>query len=128
MVRSMSYERKLLLAILSSTITFGLISVVLDVPPEKLATRLAIWLCLLGIAYYIHGRPSIKVNRIVYIITGGAWIGMALIVFLAFSGIGRWLTENLGAAPSIIINLIIPWIMGALVGDWIGRKRGYRLL
>ena len=124
--RSMSREQRLLWAVISSTITFCFIAMAWNVPLEKMSIRLATWLCLLGIAYYMRVKPSIRVNRVVYIITGGSWIGMALIVFLAFSGIGRWLTDTLGAAPSIIINLIIPWIAGALIGDWIGRKREYR--
>jgi len=122
----MSWERRLLWAVISSTITFAFMTLAWDIPLEKLARRFTTWLCVLVIAYYIQARPSIRVNRITYIIAGGSWIGMALIVFLAFSGISRWLTANFGTGPSFIITLIVPWIVGALIGDWIGRKREYR--
>ena len=125
--RSLSWERRLLWAVMSSTITFCFMAITWKVPFEKLASRFAAWLCLLGIAYYVRARPSIRVNRVIYLVAGTTWIGLALIAFLAFSGIGRWLTDNLGATPSFIINLVVPWIVGALMGECIGRKREYRL-
>ena len=125
--RSLSWERRLLWAVISSTIGFAFVAIAWNAPLEKLASRFATWLCLLGIAYYIRARPSIEVNRAIYLLAGTTWIGIALIAFLAFSGIGGWLTDNLGATPSIILNLIVPFIVGALIGEWIGRKREYRL-
>jgi uncharacterized membrane protein YfcA len=41
--------------------------------------------------------------------------------------IGGYVTKYLGAWPSLIIALTVPTTIGAFIGDWIGRKRGYRL-
>lgn len=54
-------------------------------------------------------------------------MGFAMMMFLAYSGIGRWLTDSLGVSLSMIVVFTVPLIVGALLGDLIGRKRGYAL-
>jgi len=87
----------------------------------------ALTLVCICIAYYIRVRPSTKVNRALYILLGITPIGFILWIFLAVSGIGRWLTDNLGVWPSLIIGFTVPYIIGAFIGDWIGKRRNYRL-
>jgi len=88
-------------------------------------------LCL-GVAYYIRVRPSIKVNKLVYIFFGITPIGFGLFMLYAlicgitnfgqfivsFKHFGSWL--QLG----IIIGL---FTIGGFIGNWIGKKRDYRL-
>jgi hypothetical protein len=80
----------------------------------------------LGVAYYIRVRPSITVNRVVYICLG-IGIGWVMWVIYAVSGIGRWVTDTLGVWPSLIIGFAVLYTVGALIGDWIGKRRNYQL-
>jgi len=88
-------------------------------------------LVLVG-AYYIRVRPSIKVNKLVYIFFGITPIGFGLVILYAlicgitnfskfimsFKPFGSWL--QLG----IIIGL---FTIGGFIGNWFGKKRDYRL-
>ncbi len=87
---------------------------------------------VLGGAYYIRVRPSIKVNKLVYILFGITPIGFGLVILYAlicgitnfskfimsFTPFGSWL--QLG----IIIGL---FTIGGFIGNWFGKKRDYRL-
>jgi len=87
---------------------------------------------VLGGAYYIRVRPSIKVNKVVYILFGITPIGFGLFILyslfcgitnfakfiMSFEPFGRWL--HLG----IIIGL---FTIGGFIGSWIGKKREYRI-
>jgi hypothetical protein len=83
------------------------------------------FLCL-GVAYYIRVRPSITVNRVVYICLG-LGIGWVMWVIYAITGIGGWVTDTLGVWPSLIIGFVVFYTAGALIGDWIGKRRNYQL-
>jgi len=87
---------------------------------------------VLGVAYYFRVRPSIKVNKLVYILFGITPIGFGLVILyvlicgitnfskfiMIFKPFGSWL--QLG----IIIGL---FIIGGFIGNWFGKKRDYRL-
>jgi len=81
----------------------------------------------LGFGYYFLARLKIKVSRALYILLGVSPIGLFIMLAFAFSGLAEFLIDNLALWPSFIINLTVPYIIGAFIGDWIGRKRGYRL-
>jgi len=83
------------------------------------------FLCL-GVAYYIRVRPSITVNRVVYIGLG-IGIGWVMWVIYVVSGIGRWVNDTLGVWPDLIIGFAVLYIVGALIGDRIGKRRNYQL-
>ena len=83
------------------------------------------FLCL-GVAYYIRVRPFITVNRVVYICLG-IGIGWVMWVIFVVSGIGLWVTDALGVWPSLIIGFAVPYTVGALIGDRIGKRRNYQL-
>jgi hypothetical protein len=87
---------------------------------------LAIALLGIGAAYYIRVRPSLKVNRVVYICLGFGvgWVGW---VIYAFSGVGRLATDTIGVWPALIISDVVFYVAGALIGDWIGKRRNYQL-
>lgn len=81
----------------------------------------------IGFTYYIRVRPSMKINRALYILFGITPIGFGLWIIWATSGIGRLLNKLVGALPSLLISWIVCYGIGALIGDWIGRRRNYRL-
>lgn len=94
--------------------------------------RILFWeiffLIILGIAYYLRIRPSKKVNKVIYIIFGITPIGFSFVILYAFTGIARFL-NNLSPWGSWLnlIFIIILFIVGAFIGNWIGKKRDYSL-
>ena len=87
---------------------------------------------VLGGAYYFRVHPSKKVNKTFYIIFGitpvgsGLWILYAVMCGLTnfchflnnFKPYGPWLN---------LTFQIILFIIGGFIGNWIGKKRDYRL-
>ena len=120
--------KPLWIAVLLTTIASGVAGYfLLHVPLERMVGGVALTFLCIGIAYYIRVRPSMKVNRAIYIGIGITPIGFGLWIVYALSGIGRFLTTHLGLGPSFIVGFTVPYIIGAFIGDWIGRRRNYRL-
>jgi len=94
----------------------------LHVPLERTMGRVALTFLMISFAYYIRIRPSRKMNRGLYIL-----LGFSLWIVYALSGIGRFLTTHLGPGASLIVGFTVPYIIGAFIGDWIGKRRNYRL-
>jgi len=40
--------------------------------------------------------------------------------------IGRRLTDLVGPGPSLLIIFAVPMVIGAFIGDCVGKRRGYR--
>jgi hypothetical protein len=97
------------------------------IPLERAILGLVISFLCTGVAYYIRVRPSLKVNRAVYIFLGCGISVVLLVVIYGISGLGRWVTDTLGAWPSLIIGYAVFVPLGVLIGDWIGKRRGYQL-
>jgi hypothetical protein len=120
--------KPLWIATILLTIASGFISYfLLNVPLERTVSAIALTFFCIGIAYYIRVRPSMKVNRALYILLGITPIGFSLWMVLAVSGLGRWLTNMVGAFPSLIIGWVVCLGIRALIGDWIGKRRNYQL-
>jgi hypothetical protein len=120
--------KPLWIATLLFTIVSGAIGYfLLHVPVERAVSAVVLTFVCIGIAYYIRVKPSMKVNRALYILLGITPIGFILWIVYAVSGIGRWITDTWGVWPSFIIGFTVPYIIGAFIGDWIGRRRNYRL-
>jgi hypothetical protein len=121
--------RPLWLAVLVITaISIAVSFFIQRVPLEIVLGAAALTFLMIGIAYYIRIRPSMKVNRAIYIWIGITPIGFGLwIVFIVLSGVGLFLTTYLGPGPGLIVGLIVPLTIGAFIGDWIGKRRNYRL-
>ncbi len=100
---------------------------ILQYPIERVALLTLFTFFCLGFAYYIRVRPSLKVNRTLYVLLGITPIGFAIWIVFAISGLGRWLTNTVGAFPSLLIGWAVCLSIGALIGDWIGKKRNYQL-
>lgn len=79
-----------------------------------------------GFAYYIRVRPSITINRAVYVLIGVTPIGFVLGILWELS-VGSLLNGIVGAYPALLISLAIWLPIGAFIGDWIGKKRCYQL-
>ncbi len=79
------------------------------------------FLIILGIAYYIRIRPSLKVNKAIYILLGITPIGFIFVILYAFI-VGRFLNMWVN-----LIFIIILFIVGGFIGNWIGKKRDYIL-
>lgn len=110
-----------------SIIAYALISYFyLQRPLEQVFEVAALTFALLGFAYYIRVRPSIRVNRILYILLGISPIGLGLSALFAFT-IGGYVRQYLGPGPYLIMLLTVPTTIGAFIGNWIGKKTGYRL-
>jgi DNA-binding HxlR family transcriptional regulator len=106
----------------------------LNIPIERTATVIAVLLLLTGFAFYIRIRPSTSGNRALFIATGAFVIGFLFwaIIVLSMNASGlRWqivsLSGNVGDDFFALTSLIICWIAGGLVGEWIGKKRNYIL-
>jgi len=85
---------------------------------------IALAFVFLGFTYYFRVRPSIKMNRAMYVLLGISPIGLLVIFAFAFIGLPDLM---IGIWPSLIINVAAPYVIGAFIGDWIGSKRNYQL-
>jgi len=110
-------------AVISSLITIFL----LNVPIIRAIGGLVLSFLAMGFAYYIRVRPSMRINRAIYILIGITPIGFGIWIVWAISGVGRWVTNTVGPFPSLIMSWVICLGIGALIGDWIGKRRNYIL-
>ena len=77
-------------------------------------------------AYYIRVKPSITINRAVYVLIGVTPIGFVLGILWELT-VGSLLNGYVGAYPALLISLAIWLPIGGFIGDWIGKKRNYIL-
>ncbi len=75
---------------------------------------------------YIRVKPSKRVNKGVYILLGILPIGFGFYLLYGLTGMSRLLI-SLGFWWLNIIILIILLVIRGFIGNWIGKKRDYRL-
>jgi hypothetical protein len=103
----------------------GFVFFLFGAPIERIILYSALAVLGLGAAYYIRVRPSLKVNRVVYICLGFG-IGWVVWVIYALSGAGLFMVNLIGVYPALVLNFLF-YVVGALIGDWIGKKRNYQV-
>ena len=99
---------------------------VLHLSVDRLVTVAIFTAIAIGFAYYIRVKPSIAINRAVYVLIGVTPIGFVLGILWELT-VGSLLNGYVGAYPALLISLAIWLPIGGFIGDWIGKKRNYIL-
>jgi hypothetical protein len=82
---------------------------------------------LVTTAYYIRKINSLKVWRVIWILLGVGGIGtLTLVVLLGV--FGKTLVLHLGPELALLLSFGTAIVLGALLGDYIGKRRGYQPL
>lgn len=107
---------------------------VLNLPLHRLIIAIVAAQVLSAFTYYIRAK-AIVTGRIFYIIVGiggiGGFFWFILQLFMMQTGFRLQLvnlTGYIGDDLFAVISLIIFWVLGGFVGDWIGKKRKYKVL
>ena len=94
-------------------------------PPVQLFLGVAVGIPMYAMSYYFRTVATKKMWRAVFIMLGasgiGFWclIGPSVFLFAPFfRSIPWWIGMPLLTIPSVVI--------GAFIGDWIGKRRDYR--
>jgi len=82
----------------------------------------------LGIAYYIRVKPSLKINKIIYILSGVFIIGGGFWFLYMLAGISRFIVSLGSWYIQLNVFLMLSlFVIGGLIGYLIGKKTNYRL-
>jgi hypothetical protein len=113
--------------VIATTVALGFISYFyLNQPLLGVLEAEAFAFVLICVAYYIRVRPNLKVNRGIYILLGITPIGFLLWVAEVFA-LSRFFAISSIGWPLLLTASVIPFVIGAFIGDWIGKKRSYLL-
>jgi hypothetical protein len=112
-----------ILAIVSGVVSYFLF----DTTILRAVGGLALTLLCIGVAYYIRVRPSMRINRAVYILIGITPIGITMWFICSFIFNRIIITSASGTSHLFLILGAVCLGVGALIGDWIGKRRGYTL-
>jgi hypothetical protein len=93
----------------------------------ELLTYAVVTSVLITIAYYIRKLPLPNVWRIVWILVGVGVIGFPTSIALAFLLVNT-LGPVLSSIPPLLLSFAIAVVVGALLGDRLGKRRGYQPL
>jgi len=82
----------------------------------------------IAFAYYMRKTNSLKVWRTVWVLGLGAG-GIGTLILAVMLGVfGKTLILYLGPGPSLLFTFVTAITVGALLGDYIGKRRDYRPL
>jgi hypothetical protein len=124
----------IVLVIASTIVNIMVIPSLVNISLENVAIDLTASLVCIGFAYYIRVRPSINMNRAIYVVCGAAGIGFLLwgvtMALLNAGGVLRLMRGSTGELTDIMIGSLFvgSYIAGAFISDWIGKKLNYRIL
>jgi hypothetical protein len=136
-VKQPNWMKPYWIALTVSALAFAAVSYFyLNVPVERVFASTVLVLFSISLGYYIRVKPNVKINRAMYIVLGVVVLGfilwISLMVSLNVTGLRvlleRWLFERdipTGILP--FITLILCYVAGGYIGDWIGKRRDYRL-
>ena len=96
------------------------------VPPAAIIAGAALFTVLFGSSFYIRVRANLSVNRAFWLFFGFCPIGFAIFVAEALA---MKPFINIGSLPGAagLPASIAPFAAGIYLGDWIGKRRNYRL-
>jgi hypothetical protein len=115
------------IVIFASTIIVGVtLPIFQQIPWETALVCLCLVLVFEGLAYYGRVKPSITLNRFMYILMGVP-IGFVLWFILALFNRAIVFGSGVDGNPvNFIVSLSICFGVGAVIGDLIGRARHYK--
>ena len=113
-------------AIGASVFILGLVGYLVGLPVNGIIEGGMLALVALAASYYLRIRPNPRTNRIIFIGLGVTPIGFLL--WVVESVVLNWFV-SLNSVSWIVFlaNTLIVFLIGAIVGDWLGRRRSYRL-
>ena len=111
-----------------ATAVFGAVSFfVLGIPLLNVIGGLAATALGMGFSYYIRVRPSLNVNRAIFIFLGVSPIGFVLWLIITYV-LNKVIVTSASGTPALFLTTgIISLTLGAIVGDYIGKRRHYIL-
>ena len=78
--------------------------------------------------YWFRVRPNVTVWRVAYIMGFACWIELAWVfgwvVIMAATPLGPYVLL-IPEAPRFVLQLVAGFVIGAFVGDYIGKRRNY---
>ena len=89
---------------------------------------LALLVAASAAGYWFRVRPNITVWRIVYIMGFACWVELAWVfgwvVVMAVTPLGRYVL-SIPEGPRFVLLLVVGFVIGAFVGDHVGRRRNF---
>ena len=118
-----------ILLTISSIVVISASAYFLNLSAERAVIVLVTVMLGIAFAFYLRVRPSIAVNRVLFIFIGSTVLGgimWAMIMLLSNATGFRWVVADLiGDSFFALFTLIICWILGGFIGDLIGKSRNY---
>ncbi|MGD2066784.1 MAG: hypothetical protein PVI43_06420, partial [Candidatus Bathyarchaeota archaeon] len=118
----------ILLVIVSIALNIIIFPSLMNITSEDVMINLIGSLSCIGFAYYIRVRPSVSINRAIYVVGGASGIGFLLwgviMRSLSASGTLTLIRSSLGELIHVFIaSLFIgSYVAAAFMADWIGKK------
>ncbi len=110
------------------TVVSGVVAYfVLDITLVRAVAAFVLCILGIGVAYYIRVRPSFKINRAVYVLIGITPIGLIMWFVSSFVFNRVIITAASGSSALFYVSGAVCLSVGALIGDWIGKRRSYIL-
>ena len=115
------------LTVIGIIVSGGVTYFVLDTTLLRTISVVIISLFVVGFAYYIRVKPSIKINRAIYIMLGITPIGFVMWIICSYVFNKMIVTSVSGTLPLFLATGTFCFGLGALIGDLVGKHRNYVL-
>jgi hypothetical protein len=94
---------------------------------DELLIYMGVTIVAIATAYYVRTNPSPRLWRTIWVLSGIGVIGFPISVVLAILLV-KALSPIIGWWPPLALSMATAIIIGGLLGDQIGKRRGYRPL